>query len=81
MRCLFTNRCLFANRCLFTNRWPPPLPPSPSAPSCFLSPLPCACLPTGTFLLTHMPFILKEKLKFSLQRGHESTKTPGHQVS
>ena len=29
----------------------------------------------------HVPFILKEALKFSLQRGHESTKTPGHRVS
>ena len=29
----------------------------------------------------HMPFILKLKLKFSLQRGRESTKTPGQLVT
>ena len=29
----------------------------------------------------HMPFNLKEKLKFSVQRSHKSTKTPDHFVS
>ena len=29
----------------------------------------------------HVPAILKETLKFSLQRGHKSIKTPSHQVS
>ena len=42
------------------------------------TPYPQVTKSTGS---AYMPFILKEKLKFSLQRRDEPTKTPGYPVN